>query len=74
VTKIQAHFRLDGPLDDKQFEQIRDVQAVYGIERVSLSRALDSLTVEYDASRLTLLDVESLLRSHGLPVTPQPVA
>jgi hypothetical protein len=74
VTKIQAHFRLDGPLDDKQFEQIRDVQAVYGIERVSLSRSLDSLTVEYDATRLTPLDVESLLRRHGLPVTPQLVA
>jgi hypothetical protein len=74
VTKIQVHFRLDGPLDDKQFEQIRDVQAVYGIDRVSLSRSLDSLMVEYDATRLTPLDVESLLRRHSLSITPQPVA
>jgi hypothetical protein len=26
--------------------------------------------VEYDASRLSPLDVESILRSHGLPIRP----
>jgi hypothetical protein len=70
VTRIQVHFLLDGPLDDKQYSQIRDAQAVYGIERISLASTLDHIMVEYDASRLTLLDVESILRSHGLPIRP----
>jgi hypothetical protein len=74
VTKIQVHFLLDGPLDDKQYSQIRDAQAVYGIERISLARTPDQIMigimVEYDASRLSPLDVESILRSHGLPIRP----
>jgi hypothetical protein len=82
VTKIQVHFLLDGPLNDKQYAQLRDAQAVYGIERISLARTLDRLMVEYDATRLSPLDVESLLRSHNIPVrpivaapkTPEPVA
>lgn len=70
MTKIQAHFHIDGTLSDQNLAQIRKVQVVYGIDRVSLARTLDRLVVEYDATRFTMLDVESLLRAHGLPITP----
>ncbi|MCU1261888.1 MAG: hypothetical protein JWO80_4773 [Bryobacterales bacterium] len=49
---------------------INDAQAVYGIERIQLSPSLDSLMVEYDASRLRPADIEAILRSKGLPIVP----
>lgn len=47
---------------------IRDAQAIYGIERIQLAPALDALTVEYDATRLTPADLEAVLRRKGLPI------
>jgi hypothetical protein len=35
---------------------------------VQPSAALDQLTVDYDASRLSKLDVEAELLKHGLPI------
>lgn len=70
MTKILAHFGLERPLDEALVSRIRDAQAVYGIERITLAKSLDSLTVEYDASRLSPADVEATLRTCGLPVVP----
>jgi hypothetical protein len=70
VTRIQVHFHLDGPLSDKQYLQIRAAKAVYGIQHISLSPSLDRIMVEYDATRFSPLDVESVLRSHSLPIRP----
>jgi hypothetical protein len=49
-------------------EQIARAHTFYGILRISLSHTLDRLTVEYDASRLSPLEVENYLRQLGLPV------
>jgi hypothetical protein len=68
LTKIQTHFQLQGPLDEALLPRISDAQAVYGIERISLAPSLDSLTVEYDATRLKMTDVEALLRRCGLNI------
>ncbi len=47
---------------------IREAQAIYGIDRISLAKSLDGLTVEYDATRFRPADVEATLRKCGLPV------
>ncbi len=47
---------------------IREVQAIYGIDRISLTKSMDGLTVEYDATRFRPADVEATLLKHGLPV------
>jgi allophanate hydrolase subunit 1 len=70
LTKVQIHFRLERPLDEALMSAINDAQAVYGIERIQLSPSLDSLMVEYDASRLRPADIEAILRSKGLPIEP----
>jgi hypothetical protein len=68
VTKILVHFRLERALDDAMLAAIREAQSIYGIDRISLSKSMDGLAVEYDATRFRPADVESTLRKCGLPV------
>jgi hypothetical protein len=68
VTKILVSFPLERPLDEPMLAAIREAQAIYGIDRISLAKSMDKLTVEYDATRFRPTDVESTLRKHGLPV------
>ncbi len=68
MTKIQLKYELTKPLDDTLLDRISRVNAVYGIERIILSPGMDSITVEYDASRLSALEVESVLHQNGIPV------
>ena len=49
-------------------EQIARVHGVYGIQRVSLAESMDKLTIDYDATRMSPLEVETVLRKAGLPV------
>jgi allophanate hydrolase subunit 1 len=70
LTKILVHFRLERAIDEALVLRIRDAQAVYGIERITLAKSMETLTVEYDASRLSPADVEATLRKCGLPVVP----
>jgi hypothetical protein len=55
-------------LQDQDAEAVANAQSVYGIERVRLAPALDHITVDYDASRLTAKDVEALLIRLGVPL------
>ena len=68
MTKVQLRFDLVRPLDDALMEKIGWVHSVYGILRVSLAPTLDKLIVEYDASRLSPTEVESVLHRAGLPI------
>lgn len=70
MTKVQIRFRLDKPLDDLLMQRLSDATALYGIQKVKLSPAMDSLMVEYDATRLRPAEVESALAGAGIPVIP----
>jgi hypothetical protein len=69
LTKVQARFKLDNPLDEQLLERIRDAQAIYGIERIKVEDPAATLMVEYDATRLRPAEVESALRQSGIAVT-----
>jgi allophanate hydrolase subunit 1 len=71
MTKVQIRFRLQRPLDSVLLPRLAQANALYGIERVTLSPALDSLTVEYDATRLNPAEVESALAAAGIPIAPE---
>jgi allophanate hydrolase subunit 1 len=71
MTKVQIRFRLSRPLDSLLLPRIAEAHSVYGIERVSLSPSLDSVTVEYDATRLNPAEVESALTRAGIPIAPE---
>ena len=49
-------------------EQIARVHSVYGIVRVQLNDTMSKLVVDYDASRLSEADVETVLHKAGLPI------
>jgi len=68
VTKVQLEYDLVRPLTDQDADGIGDVHSWYGIERVQIAPSLDSLTVEFDASRLSEKDVEAVLQRFGLPI------
>ena len=68
MTKIQVRFRLYKPLDEAMLEHIAEAHSIYGIQRVQVAPSLDSLTVEYDATRLRPAEVEAALASAGIPV------
>ena len=72
MTKIQIRFQLQKPLDDTLLARISDAHSLYGIQKVKVAPTLDSLFVEYDATRLRPAEVESALAGAGIPVTPAP--
>jgi allophanate hydrolase subunit 1 len=68
MTRVEIHFRLSQPLSDRLLPAIASAHTVYGIQRVRLSPTMDSLTVEYDATRLRPADVEAALAGAGIAV------
>jgi len=68
MTKVQIRFRLAQPLDDTLLQRLSDAHSVYGIQRIRLSPTMDSVTVEYDATRLRPAEVESALAGAGIAV------
>jgi hypothetical protein len=68
MTKVQLDYDLVRPLDDKLLERIARAHSTYGILRVSLAEGMNKITVEYDASRLSPLEVENLLHRLGIPI------
>jgi allophanate hydrolase subunit 1 len=69
MTKVQIHFKLEKPLDDLLLQRLSDTTSLYGIQKLKLAPAMDSLMVEYDATRLKPAEVESALTGAGIPVT-----
>jgi allophanate hydrolase subunit 1 len=71
MTKVQIHFRLQRPLDNTMLTRIAEVNALYGIQRVRVAPSMDSLAVDYDATRLRPAEVESALAAAGIPIAPE---
>ena len=68
MTKVIVEYDLQRPLDEELMSQIARIHGVYGILRVQVHNSLRAITVEYDASRLSPMEVESVLERAGIPV------
>jgi hypothetical protein len=68
MTKVEARYELTQPVDDALMNAIARAHGHYGLQAVKLHPKLDGLTVVYDASRMTLTDVDRALHTAGLPV------
>ena len=68
MTKVQAHFVLQKPLDDILERRIADAHSIYGLMRIQPTSALDELVVDFDATRLRLSEVEAALERAGIAV------
>ena len=67
MTKVELRYRLARPLDDALMRRIADAHSVYGIHRVRIDEVPQSLTVDYDGSRLTPEQVDGVLHHFGIP-------
>jgi len=70
MTRVQIHFRLPNKLDDAGMARLSDARSVYGIQRMQVGAGLDSLMVEYDATRMKPADVEATLAEAGIAAEP----
>jgi hypothetical protein len=68
MTKVDITFKLARDLNDRDLEQISHIHSVYGILMARLLPSGDGLFIEYDASRLSPLEVRGTLEQHGLPL------
>ncbi|MGA2132703.1 MAG: hypothetical protein ABSH50_10450 [Bryobacteraceae bacterium] len=68
MTKVQIDFQLQHPLNDELMTRIARAYSIYGIQKIRLAPSQDSLTVEYDATRLRPAEVQSALTRSGIPV------
>ena len=68
MTKVQLAYKLIRPVDETMMTAIARAHGLYGLIRVSLAPSLDKILVEYDASRLSPLEVEANLHNLGIPV------
>jgi hypothetical protein len=68
MTKVQLRYDLLRPIDDQIMEQISKAHGIYGIHRITLAESLDKVTIEYDASRLSPLEIEQAMHGLGIPV------
>ncbi|MEZ5402586.1 MAG: hypothetical protein R2729_23120 [Bryobacteraceae bacterium] len=71
MTKTQLHYELTRPLDETLMERVAAAHRQFGMMRVRPQAGPDGdlteLVVDYDASRLTLAQVEAALHRAGIP-------
>ena len=68
MTKVQRKYKLTKPLNDELLGKISDAHGIYGFQRLQIDPSLDAITVEYDASRLSLESMENALSRAGIPI------
>ncbi len=67
MTKVETRYELTKAVDEELMERIADAHGLFGLTRVSLAPSMKELTVGFDASRLTLAQVDSALHRAGIP-------
>ncbi len=69
MTKVEIRLSLARPLDETLLTRLAAAHGVYGILRIQVRTAPESLLVEYDATRLDATGVLDVLRRSGIPVS-----
>jgi hypothetical protein len=68
MTKVDVTLKLSRALTNHDLENISRIHAVYGILAARVLPSRDELFIEYDASRLSPLEVRGTLEQHGIPL------
>jgi hypothetical protein len=68
MTKVELTFGLTRTVTEADMAAISRTYSVYGIQAVRLASSLDSVTVGFDASRLTEQSLENALIGCGIPL------
>jgi len=67
MTKVEAAYALSGGVDEALMERIANAHGIYGLQALRLNPSMDTLLIQYDASRLRLEDVDRALHAAGIP-------
>lgn len=70
MTTVDIVFRYEAQPTAQQTVALANIREVYGIRRLSFAQAAQTLTIEYDATRLNAATVERLVRQTGLVAEP----
>jgi hypothetical protein len=68
MTKVQARYEILRPPDDTFLEAIGRAHGIYGLLRLQIAPDSRTLLVDFDASRLTLADLDRAMLQEGLPL------
>jgi hypothetical protein len=72
MTFLKTRYRLARPFTPKELERLNQFSTLYGIRGLSLED--QTLTIDYDASRIHEAAVLAAVRATGIPVEPlQPI-
>ncbi len=81
MTQMDVKFRYEHHPTEESMLAISKLKEVYGIRRVLIDEEWKIITIEYDATRLTVAVVEQMLRRGGIdvvermpliPIQPEP--
>lgn len=68
MTRVEIEYDITPPATDGMLDAINRAHAIYGIQAVKLTNAMDGLMVTYDASRLGAEDVDKAMFGAGIAV------
>jgi hypothetical protein len=63
---VEAVFSYEPPVGERELTALNGVREVYGVWLVKFNQDANSVTVQYDLSRLTESDIEFMLRNAGI--------
>ncbi len=66
MTFLEAAFPYEPPIGEREMSALTGVRDVYGIRLMKFNQEKNTVTIEYDASRLTRSDIEFMLRNAGI--------
>jgi len=72
MTLVEILFRYTAPPTEAETRALANTREVYGIHRLTFDRAVRTLRVEYDATRLNAAAIEKLVRQAGLEIIAEP--
>jgi hypothetical protein len=68
MTQMDVKFRYEKHPSEDSMMALGKLKEVYGIRRVVIDEEWNLITVEYDATRLTVPVIEQLLRRGGIDI------
>ena len=68
MTLVEVTYELQGPLRPEQLRALGQFANTYGLRRFRVDDHLNTLSFEYDASRLKETEVAHVLRKARIPV------
>lgn len=71
MTTVEILFRYATPPSEPVMFALANTREVYGIRRLNFDRAVSTLRVEYDATRLNAATVAQLVRQAGLDIAEE---